>query len=94
MREVNRRTLGLALCGLLLLTALSYALSFVHLGAASVPVALLIAGAKISLVGLYFMQLIESSKVVRLVVATVPVFVLLLIGLVLGDIGFRALGAQ
>jgi cytochrome c oxidase subunit 4 len=93
MRASGVRALGLTLAALLGLTALSYALSFVHIGRASVPAGLTIAAVKVSLVGLYFMHLVHSSKAVRLVVATVPVFVLLLVGLVLGDVGFRALGA-
>ena len=42
---------------LLLLTAISYAVSRLHLGAAEMPVAMAIATVKVGLVALYFMHL-------------------------------------
>ena len=71
---------------LLLLTALTYSVSRVHLGHGwGVTVALAIAIAKGSLVALFFMHLWDQRGASRLVMGTSLVFVALLIGLILAD---------
>jgi cytochrome c oxidase subunit IV len=89
MTRVSERTLLACIAALLLFTALSFGLTYVSLGAATMPVAMLIAALKASLVLLFFMHLVEASKTIRLVASVVPVFVVLLVGLVFGDVVFR-----
>jgi len=75
--------------GLCALTLLSFLLSRLALGAAETPVALIIAVVKSSLVGLFFMHLLEE----RLRTAFVPIvtlgFIVLLISLVVTDVMTR-----
>jgi cytochrome c oxidase subunit IV len=89
MTHVTERTLRAAIAALLALTAGSFGLSYVHLGAATMPVALLIAGVKVGIVLLYFMHLVAASPTVRVMVLVVPVFVVLLVGFVYGDMVTR-----
>lgn len=79
----------LALIGLLCLTGLSFALHFVELGAAGTLVALLIAGCKVVIVGLVFMELLESMVATRMVAVICLLFVALLCLGILGDVEFR-----
>jgi cytochrome c oxidase subunit IV len=72
--------------GLCALTLLSFLFSLVDLGGAEMPLALLIAAVKSSLVGLFFMHLLEE----RLRTAIVPIvttgFIVLLVSLVVTDV--------
>jgi len=71
---------------LLVLTALTWGLSTVHIpGGAGVAVALVIASVKGALVALFFMHLWDQPGPNRLVLVTALVFVVLLIGLTLLD---------
>jgi cytochrome c oxidase subunit 4 len=71
---------------LTVLTALTYGVSRFHIpGGWGVTVALLIAGAKGTLVALFFMHLWDQRGANRLVFVTSLVFVALLIGLTLSD---------
>lgn len=64
--------------GLMILTGLTFGLSFVSLGAWGMPIAILIAGTKVLLVVLVFMHLIEHGATPRLAaVAGVSLLVLL-----------------
>lgn len=76
--------------GLLVLTAVTFGLSYVHLGDWGMPVALVIASAKGLLVALFFMHLIEQHATNRIVATVGVVFVALLIGLMLVDTTIRA----
>ena len=78
-----------ALVGLLCLTALTFGLHFVSLGAASVVIALAIAGAKVCIVGTVFMELRESLAVTRTVAIVAVLFVVLLCLGIAGDVAFR-----
>jgi cytochrome c oxidase subunit 4 len=60
-----------------------------HLGAMALPLALVIATTKSLLVLIIFMHLKEDKGANRLVVGTAFVFVLLLLGIVLGDVATR-----
>lgn len=74
---------------LLLLSGITLALSFVHLGRWSVAIALLIASTKALLVALFFMHLVEQRTTNRLVAVTAIVFVGLLVGLMVVDVDTR-----
>lgn len=76
----------LALLGL---TAATYFASRVELGRFHVLVALAIAAAKSALVVLFFMHLSEQRGATRIVFVTSLVFVALLIGFTVADVGTR-----
>lgn len=78
-----------ALLALLLLTGLSLGMHFAHLGAASPVVAFGIAGIKVVIVGLVFMELRESLPATRLISVIAILFVALLSLGILGDVAFR-----
>ena len=79
----------LALVGLLALTALSFGLHFVPLGAAGAAIALSIAAAKITIVGVVFMELRESMAATRMIALVSVAFVALLCLGIAGDVAFR-----
>lgn len=80
----------LALGGLLAFTALSFGLHFAPLGGGlGAAVALAIAGAKVAIVGLVFMELRESLAATRMVALVSVAFVALLCLGILGDVAFR-----
>jgi cytochrome c oxidase subunit 4 len=70
---------------LLALTLTTYLLSGQELGAAEVPVALGIAGAKSVLVVLFFMHLLHFSRLTWLVVASGILFLAIMLALTLAD---------
>ncbi len=76
----------LALLGL---TALSFALSRLHLGHAGPAVALTIAAAKASAVALVFMHLDEAHFMTRLVPVVVVIFIAILCLGLLADVAAR-----
>lgn len=76
--------------GLLVLTLLTFGLSYVHLGDWGMPIALVIASSKGLLVALFFMHLVEQNATNRIVAAVGVVFVALLLGLMLVDTTIRA----
>ena len=77
-----------AICwlALALLTGLTFALSTLHLGAWALPVALLIAVTKASIVALFFMHLWDHAGASRLVLVTAVLFVVVLSSLVVADV--------
>ena len=77
---------------LLVLTGVTVWTGHMHLGALALPLALTIATTKSLLVLIIFMHLKEDKGVNRLVIATAFVFVLLLLGIVLGDVATRFKG--
>jgi cytochrome c oxidase subunit 4 len=64
-----------ALCALLTATC---AIAFVPLGSGNLPISLLIAAAKASLVGLFFMRLRNDSPLNRLAACLGPVWILIM----------------
>jgi cytochrome c oxidase subunit IV len=72
--------------GLLVLTAISLALSYLTLGWLETPVALTIAVIKATLVALFFMHLWEAPFSYRFALAASLLFVLLVIGLTVADL--------
>ncbi len=74
---------------LMVLTAVTVAVSYVHLGMMNVVVALLIASAKASLVALFFMHLREETRLVWGFALTPLFFLVLIIAGTLTDTLFR-----
>jgi cytochrome c oxidase subunit 4 len=75
---------------LLFLLALgTYLTSRVELGRWSFPVAMVFAGAKATLIALFYMGLVHQSGGARAAVAVTLTFLGVMIALVLGDLGFR-----
>ncbi len=70
---------------LLALTGITVAVSFVHLGPFNLVVALLIAGVKASLVGLFFMHLLYDNKLFATIFSISLLFVSVFIILILFD---------
>src|SRR5262249_3313244 len=82
------RYLGIWL-GLIGLTFLSFLCSLLNLGAVDVYIALGIAVAKSTLVGLFFMHLIEERASSALVVLVSACLVALLVSLMVAEVGMR-----
>ncbi len=74
---------------LLVLTAISYAVSLVHLGPLGVPIALTIATVKALLVAYIFMHLNESSFAIRSILIVSVLFIAIMIALMLADTEMR-----
>jgi cytochrome c oxidase subunit 4 len=74
---------------LIVLTAVTVAVSYVHLGLMNVVVALLIASVKASLVALFFMHLRYESRLVWGFALTPIFFLVLIIAGTLSDTLFR-----
>lgn len=75
--------------GLILLTVLTVAVSYVNLGVMNIVVALLIASVKASLVALYFMHLKSESRLVWGFALTPIFFLVLIVAGTLSDTLFR-----
>jgi caa(3)-type oxidase subunit IV len=89
-RQAPGRPLVFALIALLALTALSFGLHFAPLGGRlGAIVALAIAGTKVTVVALVFMELRASMVATRVVAVTSVAFVALLCLGIAGDIAFR-----
>lgn len=81
--------LGLVLAVLLVLTAVTVGVSYVHLGFLNIPIALAIASTKVTFVLLFFMHLKYEGRVINIsFLSTVGVLVIL-IGLTFWDIAYR-----
>lgn len=87
--RVTVRACVLTFIALVLLTAVTFGLSFLHLGAFEVPVSLGIAAVKAALVLLFFMELIEESVSSRLALASGVVLLAILIAFAAADIMTR-----
>ncbi len=78
--------------GLLALAALTVGLSFAHLGAFAVPVALTIAAAKATLVALVFMHLVEQRAANWLAFLVAIALLAVLVVLAAADVATRQFG--
>lgn len=87
--HLGLRAYFLTWIGLLLLTGLTFGLSFAPLGSFDVAVALAIATLKATLVAVFFMHLYEQRGVTRLVLVVSGVFVALLVSLLVADVVTR-----
>jgi cytochrome c oxidase subunit 4 len=74
---------------LITLWAASFGLSYAHLGAAALPVALAIAAIKATLVFLVFMELALESFSIRFAIVAAISMIALLIGLMAADVATR-----
>ncbi len=90
MKHISPRTTFATWVTLLALTAASFGLSYVPLGALNIPVAILIAAVKGSLVVLIFMELWVEKFSVKMTLVVSVLFVVLLVGLMVGDVVTRA----
>lgn len=79
------KTYGAVWIALLILTALTTAVSYIDLGAFSVVVALAIAAVKMLLVALFFMHVRHSTKLTRLVVSGGLLWLAILIAFTMAD---------
>jgi len=78
-----------ALVALIVLTLLSLVLHYAGLGAAGTPIALSIAGIKVVIVGLIFMELLVSLAATRMIAIVTILYVALLCFGIIGDVAFR-----
>ncbi len=86
---LSYKQLGLVLLGLLILTVVTVAVSYVHFGFLNVPIALGIACSKVTLVLLFFMHLkYEGPVIIYSFVGTV-MFLMIMIGFTFWDVAFR-----
>jgi cytochrome c oxidase subunit IV len=83
------RTYSRCLLALLLLSALALGGAFVHLGAFTLPAALVVAGVKATLVAAYFMHLIDQPPSHRIAAVSGLLLLSILIALAAGDIATR-----
>jgi len=70
---------------LMVLTALTIGVAFIHLGRLNFPVAIAIAVTKATLVILFFMHVKYSSRLTKMVVGMAMFFLVVLLGLTLTD---------
>jgi len=86
----SARGLLLTLASLMALAGLSFALRFAHLGRLGMVVALGIAGIKVLLVGLVFMELAFEKPSVRLAFAAGLFMIAIMLALMIADVVTRA----
>ncbi|MGB5685693.1 MAG: cytochrome C oxidase subunit IV family protein [Candidatus Electrothrix sp.] len=86
---ISYKILGSVLAALLVLTGVTVAVSSVDLGVFNVPVALLIASTKATLVLLFFMHMKYESRVIIVSFISAVVFLGILISLMFFDVAFR-----
>ncbi len=89
--QVSLRAVVYTGVAVLLLWVVSFALSFVSLGAAAMPLALVIAVVKAGLVALFFMELVSESLSMKLTMVSALVLVACLLAFMLADIAWRDL---
>jgi cytochrome c oxidase subunit IV len=87
--HVPLKTVLLTGVAVLALWAVSFAVSYLPLGAASLPVALVIAAMKALLVALFFMELVREALSVKLTMVAAFALTATLIGFMLADIATR-----
>ncbi|TKB27316.1 caa(3)-type oxidase subunit 4 [Desulfopila sp. IMCC35006] len=81
--------LGMVLGILLVLTAVTVGVSYVHLGFLNIPIALTIASTKVTFVLLFFMHLKYEGRIINIsFLSTVGVLVIL-IGFTFWDVAYR-----
>lgn len=82
---VSRRTYVLSYLALLLLTALTTGMAYVDLGAMNTVMAIAIAGAKAAIIALFFMHLLHSEHLVRVIVIGALIWLGIMFSLTIGD---------
>jgi cytochrome c oxidase subunit IV len=81
--------LFVVILALLVLTGITVAVSYVNLGFYNVPIALLIASTKSSLVLLFFMHLKYEGKVIKVSFLSTIAFLFIMISFIFWDVAFR-----
>ncbi len=81
--------LALVLGMLLVLTGVTVAVSYIHMGFWNVPIALTIASLKASLVLLFFMHLKYEGPIIRYSFLSTVTFLAIMIGFTFWDVAFR-----
>ena len=89
LRTSHLPLLAVVLIALLILTAVSYAVAFVELGAFGPPVALGIASLKVGLVVWYFMELRQTSVSARTAFGVMVAFIIIMCLGIASDVGLR-----
>jgi cytochrome c oxidase subunit 4 len=84
--RVSHRGFLVVFAALMLFAGLSFSLSFVDLGAMTVPAAMIISLIKALLIAIFFMELIDQRFVNRFVLVAAAAFVVLLISLMVTDV--------
>lgn len=83
------RPIVLALLALVVLTAASYGMSFVDVGAAGAPLAIAIAAFKAGVVAVVFMELMRASPTARIAGIVTIAFIALLCAGTVSDVALR-----
>lgn len=83
------KTLALILAALLALTGLTIAMSYIHLGWFNVPLTLMIASTKSTLVLLFFMHLKYEGPTIRYSLIGTIGFLAIMIGFIFWDVAYR-----
>ncbi len=88
--ELGIRTYVLAWLGIILLTAITFALSHIKVGGWTVVVALLIAGTQSALALYFFMHLRqEKARIFKVIIPLVLSILVVLMALTFSDVAFR-----
>lgn len=82
---VSKKTYGLTFLSLICLTALTTGLGFLDLGPFNTLIALLLAAAKASLIGMFFMHAWYESRTIRVVISAGVIWIAILISLTVAD---------
>lgn len=81
--------LGFVLLSLLVLTGVTVAVSYVDMGFFNVPIALMIASTKATIVLLFFMHLRYEGKVIVISFTSTVIFLCIMISFTFWDVAFR-----
>ena len=88
-KVISQSTYLLVLLALLGLTLSTFGAAKIDLGSMNFPVAMIIAGAKVCLVALFFMHARHSERVTRIVIGAGLAWLAILMTLVLADYATR-----
>jgi cytochrome c oxidase subunit 4 len=81
--------LGMVLAVLLVLTGVTVGVSYIHFGFLNIPIALGIAGTKVTFVLLFFMHLKYEGRVINISFLSTVAVLFVLIGLTFWDVAYR-----
>jgi len=83
------KLLGVVLGTLIIMTGVTVGVSYIDMGFFNVPIALLIASTKATIVLLFFMHMKYESKVIAISFTSTVVFLCIMIGFTFWDVAFR-----
>lgn len=83
------KLLGVVLGSLLVLTGITVGISYIDMGFFNVPIALLVASTKSTIVLLFFMHLKYEGKVIAISFTSTVIVLCTLIGFTFWDVAFR-----